>query len=315
MKRKTFKIFGILILTMICLSALSACTTSESDFYAGVENSFAKVRGEWTVLTNALQKEEVYSCTYIGEIERLYNFDAEKRVLPENKNPAEKNIRAKTRLEYYFVKSGGDYYLKETVTEVQTDENGMPVFSDADYKNPVYKPAVVTEYLFTDGVMTSRKDGAAADGESVPDTAENLLTASLPDDSAVFFADYRKWFSETVSAHTSYFVFASTENGSADIKPFRGSGFASGYGEDLRFDWEKITGVISRTVSYTSKKGRITALEYYEDEFQSNQKKTVQIWNNSETIVWNGDKTASYSYKATFKYPDKKNKIALPSFN
>ncbi|MDR3216886.1 MAG: hypothetical protein LBT55_05675 [Clostridiaceae bacterium] len=318
MKSRYLKIFIAVLSVIVSVFALSACSASESDFYKDVDGRLDKVWTEAYTVLESLEKEEVYSYTLTVETEKLANFDVESRILPENKSPAEKKMWARTKEEYFFIKSGDGYYVKRTIIEGETDGNGLPVFSDKDYKKNVYKPAVVTEYLFIDGVLSMWTDGEKFDGQVIligANAAVATLENSMPNHPAAFSANYRKWFGETVAAHSSYYIIGYVDGiaGANSYMPYRGSELAKGYGEDLQFDWESGVDIASRTASYTVKKGKITSFEYYTATFSANQKKTMQIWNNSEAIEWRGDKTEARSFNVTFNYPDKNNKIKLPS--
>jgi hypothetical protein len=259
--------------------------------------------------------------------EVLANFDGAERILPENKTPAEKNKWDRPKLEYDFIKSGGDWYAKAVFTDTVKDADGLPVFSDKDFKESAYASPQTAEYYFYDGILYVYADGipiysgpeeefdrndsehsanSAAFGFGFGNLAAILMTDA--DGDAVFSAEVRKWFSKTVAVCTAYYVSADGER-----TPYTKSAFASGYGEDLSFGWETIDSADSVAYSYTSKNNRAETVEIYAETYKSNVKETFQIWDNKTVPVWNGDCAERVSRLIKFKYPDKKTQIVPPS--
>ncbi|MDR3292575.1 MAG: hypothetical protein LBT20_00540 [Clostridiales bacterium] len=305
------KLLRILLAVLVVLNILflSACSPAGAD------------SGGMSAVADKLSSEKVYAYTMTAEIQFMINADEENRFLPQNKNPSERAVWDSRLVKYEFTKNDGDWYGRSEFFETKKDADGQPIYSG---KKPEYGTPTVTEYWFLNSLLTVKRDGEICfqgteddyfssvvlpkDRLLLDSAYGNHVDTIFSNDSAdaVFSENNRTWFFETIFTNTAYFIDSNGEQ-----TPYKDSPFASGEREDLRFDWESITGVLSNTYSCTQKKNRPTLIEYNTEYFFSNQKTTTQLWNNSETLVWNGDSIRKSAAAFNFRYPDKKTAIKI----
>lgn len=319
---------------IVCFTLLlSSCSTEgkESDFYAALEEKLSKTTDHQNKLFENISKESIYSYTISLNEEMLSNFDSANRLLPENFNEAENKKMKRCSFSYTYTQVDADYYVIAKLTQSKLDSNGYPLFKDDSYQENIYDDTYTLEYKSSSNKIVVKKGD-----ESIYDEIYNYMSEEIPDEimmfdvfvdlenfsmltylveecktskDSVFSANYVNWFGSVISSHTNYAV---KDYSNTAYTPYRKSSQISGYGEDLLFDWENIDLVESRTVSITSVKDKISQVEMYLDVFAANQKTTVQIWNNEETTVWQGDLIGSTKLIVNFKYEDSKNKITIP---
>ncbi|MDR1939189.1 MAG: hypothetical protein LBQ40_00130 [Clostridiales bacterium] len=299
----------------VFLVVLSGCAVSEAKHYERLQADAEKFSENYKVLWDALNQTESYSYVLTMTGEYLVNYDSAERVMPEKK------MRDRKTFVYSFQKNGNDFTAQAELTETEKLENGLPKFKDDDYKNPVYKPAEAAGYSYSGGRLTVKLGGETVyDGDiggydaflSGRNSAVlnmgygNILFRYFADADidAVFATKTKKWFSSVVSSLTSYYVSDGIETPLLPSVAYQKSSvdYVKGFGEDLRFEWEKISGVSSYTYCYTSKKSKPTKLELYGEVFASNYKKSVQAWNGDETVTWYGDKIIGESLVFDISY-------------
>ncbi|MDR3264080.1 MAG: hypothetical protein LBT30_07215 [Clostridiales bacterium] len=314
MNKKTIRIiFAVFLLSALLM--LTACSPNSA--VGGLDKFTDNIKA----VSEKLAEQEAYAYTMTLNVQTMTNFGDS--VLPSNKEPSERAKWDRPTFEYLFIKDRLDWYAKAVLTDTKKDASGQPVFSDKDFKKNLYEAPTVTEYWYVSGLLTVKKDGqtvfsgqeadyiaAAADDASFKyaygNPAAELLTGA--DTDAVFYIENRKWFSQTIAAYTSFYT---VDTVGARL-PYQISPFVSGTSEDLQFDWERLSGVISETYSYTSKKNKPVLIEYNTEAFASNKKTATQIWNNREVTVWNGDVTEKTASVFRFSYPDKKTVVSIP---
>lgn len=140
---------------------------------------------------------------------------------------------------------------------------------------------------------------AALQAQSNYDTIKN----------ATFQAESSRIFGKDVNVIRTYEVLDLNGN----LVGYRDSQYASGYDEDLKFDWENIRAVDELIVSSYVKKEQTVMVEILFERINTYNVTSTQVWNNETVVKWYGAKYNAGNAVIEIEYPTKKNPIDVPA--
>lgn len=327
-KRITLLVLVLALVVLLC----SACNQSETDYLAELDQNSATYVQDYNAMSATVFAENTYRYTATIYTENLSNFDYENREMPTDKldeSQEERKKWAKTNVTYSFTRVGADCYVEMTVQEPVLDESGFPTFSDEKFKKPVYQEDTVMQlWSYSNGNVLLKVDGttvyegekgglsfAALEGAhrvlKYASDEFDLLSAYVgsPSTEGLFSVEQRKWFGKKILASQNYLV----SNLAGNTESFRSSALASGYKEDLSFDWSRVSTVSTNTVCLTTKKNKLISFEYYNEIIGAYQKTATQIWNGETVTSWYGDRVFAEKSVFEIEYPSSKIAVEIPS--
>ncbi len=304
MKRRLPLSALIILLLVVLLSTGCAGKLTREQTFALLEDKALAFSSCYTDFFEELNNTDSYFYTVTYYSESLKNFDYADRIMPSSGKMWEK-INAT----YTYIKCADEEYSIETITLPEYDDNNLPVFSDAKYKNPVFAATTVTEIWSSGGTVSAVKVNGVLAADISEYSISPYYASHTPDaPSALFKAERRKWFSKQIM--TAQYILANTLNDTSIA--YTDCEFAIGYNEDLSFDWAGIAGIDINTFALTAKKGIPHKFEYYSEQISSYQKTSTQIWNNETVTKWYGDRTGATKLIVDFVYPTRKKPLSIP---
>jgi hypothetical protein len=82
--------------------------------------------------------------------------------------------------------------------------------------------------------------------------------------------------------------------------PFKLSPHTTGEGEDLAFDWPKLSAVSFDTFAITARGTNVQRVEIYREYFASHHRTVTTLFNPEPTIQWQGERIHHFSFVAQF---------------
>lgn len=304
--KKYYKII-LVLLCMVTSFVFTSCndTNNEESFYRELSENIIKTDEAVSDALTTLQSAESY--TYSTEIyyEEMHNFDYENRKMPEDDK-----LWYKPVTEYTYTKVGADSYLKVVFTDMHFEDE--EAVGDTPVTMEVWNIGGV-ETIKIDGQVRANLDGVTENLTAYYHTnlALDYLTAYADNTSfynGVFIAETTKFFGKEVSMYQTYSV---TGIGQTEKVFYRDSPLASGYDEDLKFDWANTQFVNINTFCSTQKREKVTLIEFYTETIASYNKTNTQIWNNETVTTWYGDRINASSSIIEITYGTHRSPITL----
>ncbi|NCA67892.1 MAG: hypothetical protein EOM87_07510, partial [Clostridia bacterium] len=228
------------IMTMLIIILLtSGCSAkmSREEYFAALIAQGENFGAVYSDFAAPLSTIDTYSYTLTTYSEYLANFDYGQRLMPTEYKKWEKINQTLT-----YIKAGNLEYYKNEIIQPVYDGDNMPVFSDAKCKNPIFADKITFELWLTDGSTTNVKINGTAVTDIENYSVSDFYIVNFDNQpAALFSSNTRNWFGKKLNTAQYYYVKAleSTEN-----IPYSLSGNATGYAEDLTFDWQSISNVL-----------------------------------------------------------------------
>lgn len=331
--RKSLSFF-LIILLLIGSLILSACNTnlSEEEQITKIHEEAIKTAIKYNEAMSLLIAAEEYEYTVDIYTETLANFDYTNKEMPNYKDTPEDKMWYKPKIKYNYAKIAGNEYVKVYFTDVEKDENNMPIFEDEKNKNPIFIQESIAEYSKTDGILTVKVDGIVEySGESDDYDPSNfdknvlqLFDAHVNPDlilsimkkysdlssflDSVFSTENRTLFAQRISLYKTIDIIG-TNN---ELTPFSLNENVEGLEEDFSADWQLISGILINNICVTAKKDKVLQVEYNSEMIHSYKREINQIWNNENVVGWFGDRIEASKMVVEFNYGTTKNPVNIP---